>query len=120
MHDTTAVPCIHHKTFILPREELPAINKIVYFSDGAARTTRIFANLCNHNNDHFFDAEWHFFATLAMKKSLWWPGWNNKAPRIARDSLQVTTNNHILTSYQLYIWANQNIKGVKYFFASTS
>ena len=42
------------------------INKLIYFSDGAAsqyKNFKNFINLCHHEKDFDMKAEWHFFAT---------------------------------------------------------
>ena len=48
------------------KEKLPHIKHITYFSDGCAgqyKNCKNLLNLCHHQADFGFSAEWHFFAT---------------------------------------------------------
>ena len=120
-HDTTAVHAFISRLMPHLKEELPAISKIVYFSDGAAsqyKNYKNFANLCHHKNDHAYEAEWNFFATSHGKSPC--DGLGGTIKRlVARASLQAVTNNQILTPSQMFTWANQNIKGIKFFYVSS-
>ena len=52
------------------KENLHAITKVLYFSDGAAsqyKNFKIFVNLCYHEIDHMIQTQWHFFATTHGK-----------------------------------------------------
>ena len=65
-HDTKTVHAFTCKVISYIKENLHAITKVLYFSDGAAsqyKNFKNFVNLCYHEIDHSIQAQWHFFAT---------------------------------------------------------
>ena len=65
-HDTKTVQSFNCKVISYIKENLHAITKVLYFSDGAAsqyKNFKNFVNLCYHEIDHDIQAQWHFFAT---------------------------------------------------------
>ena len=53
------------------REKFPALNNIIYFSDGCTGQYKNFKNLinlCCHRKEFGIPAEWHFFATSHGKE----------------------------------------------------
>lgn len=74
------------------------------------------ANLCSHFDDGL-QAEWHFFLTSHGKSPC--DGLGGTVKRlVARASLQATVDNHILTPHDVYIWAQQHIDNIDFFFVS--
>ena len=97
------------------------INKILYFTDGAAsqyKNIKNLTNLCYHVSDFGIEAQWHFFATSHGKSPCDAIGGTVKR-LVARASLQATTTEQILTPTELFTWADTNIHGIKFFFIST-
>lgn len=48
------------------KENVPGLNKIIYFSDGASaqyKKKKNFLNICLHEEDFGVSAEWNFFVT---------------------------------------------------------
>ena len=69
-HDTKIVHAFTCKVISYIKENLHAITKVLYFSDGAAsqyKNFKNFVNLCYHEIDHGIQAQWHFFATSHEK-----------------------------------------------------
>ena len=69
-HDTKTVHAFTCKVISYIKENLHAITKVLYFSDGAAsqyKNFKNFVNLCYHEIDHGIQAQWHFFATSHRK-----------------------------------------------------
>ncbi len=102
------------------KSHIPVLQKIVYFSDGAAaqyKNCKNFKNLCLHKTDFEVDAEWNFFATSHGKSPC--DGIGGTVKRlVARASLQATLQDQILTPQQMYNWASKNIPGIHFFFAA--
>ena len=116
-HDTKTVHALTCKVISYIKENLHAITKVLYFSDGAAsqyKNFKNFVNLCYHEIDHGIQAQWHFFATTHGKSSCDGIGGTTKQ-FIARETLQATENYQILSSYQMFQWAKQNIVGIIFF-----
>jgi len=94
------------------------IDKIFYFSDGAPqrfKNKKAFANLCYHKADFAIDAEWHFFAIAHGKRPC--DGLAGSVKRLAtRASLQMNTQQHLLTPQDLYTWATENFTNVDFTF----
>lgn len=104
------------------KESLPHITKLIYFSDGAAsqyKNYKNFTNLCHHKSDHGLEAEWNFFATSHGKSHCDGIGGTVKH-LVARASLQATTNNHIITPFDMFQWASESIPGVTFLYVSSS
>lgn len=120
-HDTTAVHCFI--AAVLPRlkQEIPDLEKVIYFSDGAVsqyKNYKNFTNLCHHHEEFSLKAEWHFFATSHGKSPC--DGIGGTVKRlVARASLQATNCNQILTASNMFQWSHKNIKGVQFLFVSS-
>ena len=119
-HDTKFVHALTCKVISYIKENLHAITKVLYFSDGAAsqyKNFKNFVNLCYHEIDHGIQAQWHFFATSHGKSSCDGIGGTTKQ-FIARETLQATENYQILSPYQMFQWAKQNIAGIIFFYVA--
>ena len=83
------------------KENLHAITKVLYFSDGAASQYKNFKNFVNlyyHEIVHSIQVQWYFFATNHGKSP--YDGIGGTTKRIvARESLQATENHQILSPY---------------------
>ena len=92
--------------------------KIHYFSDGSCaqyKNYTNFANLIFHAQDLGITAEWNFFATSHGKNSC--DRVEGTVKHLAtRASLQRPLENQILTPYQLFEFARQDISGIKSFY----
>ena len=98
-HDTNTVHAFSTKALHLIKHDLPLINKVTYFSDGAAsqyKNFKNFINLCHHELDHGIKAEWHFFASSHGKSPCDGIGGTTKR-LVARASLQATETYQILS-----------------------
>lgn len=116
-HNTVAVSLYQKQLieFLKNRfENLP--KKVFYFSDGAAsqyKNRKNFINLCYHQTDFGFPAEWHFSATSHGKSAC--DGLGGTVKRLAaRTSLQRPYENQIMTPFQLFQWAAENIPNVTF------
>ena len=120
-HDVLAVHCFISKMASHVKSVLPAVQKLIYFSDGAAsqfKNFKNFMNLCCHKSDHGLEAEWNFFATSHGKSPC--DGIGGTVKRlVAKASLQQTTTNQILTPKEMFEWASKNISGINFFYVTT-
>ena len=119
-HDTLAVHAFIATVLPCIKQLIPSVNKLFYFSDGAAsqyKNFKNFLNLCHHENDHGLKAEWHFFATSHGKSPCDGVGGTVKR-LVARASLQATVEGHILTPFQMFNWATTHISGITFHFVS--
>lgn len=120
-HLASTVYCFIKRVIQYVKEQLPIIQMIHYFSDGASaqyKNCKNLINLCHHKTDYEIEAEWNFFATSHGKSPC--DGIGGTVKRLAaRASLQATDTGHIMTPLQLFQWANTNIKGIKFFYLST-
>jgi len=102
------------------KQILPDICKIIYFSDCAASQYKNYKNLTNlyhHRADFQLDAEWHFFATSHGKSPR--DGIGSTVNRLtARASLQATVDHQITTPHDMFLWAEKNIDGIKFFYVT--
>jgi len=116
-HDTTAVHAFISMLLSHIKQVLPGISKIIYFSDGAASQYKNYKNLTDlydHRADFQLDAEWHFFATSHGKSPC--DGIGGTVKRVtARASLQATVDHQITTPHDMFLWAEKNIDGIKFF-----
>ena len=65
-HNQSAVHCFLVVALSFVKSQLLFLQKVIYFSDGAAsqyKNYKAFINLCFHEQDHSLKAELHFFAT---------------------------------------------------------
>ena len=93
----------------------PTVEKIYYFTDGAASQYKNLINLVYHQDDFGIQAEWHLFATSHGKSACDGIGRTVKR-EAARTSLRATTTGHILTPQQLFEWCSIHITGIKFFY----
>ena len=93
-----------------------------YFSDGAAaqyKNSKNFINLCHHEIDFGIPAQWHFSATSHGKGAC--DGLGGKVKWLAaRASLQRPTDDQIMTPFQLYKWASENIPAMTFNYCTTT
>lgn len=89
------------------RSEFETIDKITFFSDGAAsqyKNKKNFYNVCLFEGEFGIKAEWHFFATSHGKSAC--DGIGGAFKRLARAaSLQRTLCERISTALELYEWS---------------
>ena len=121
-HDTVAVYLYQMKLITFLKNSLGCLpKKIFYFSDGAAsqyKNRKNFVNLCHHQADFGFPAEWHFSATSHGKGAC--DGLGGTVKRLAaRTSLQRPYENQIMTPFQLFQWASESIPSVTFNYCST-
>ena len=91
---------------------LPAVNKIYYFSDGCGGQYKNYKkklNLCHHQTDFQFTAEWVFFATSHGKSPCDGIGGTVKRTTV-RSSLQRPLNQQILTVDAMLQFCIENIR----------
>lgn len=113
-HDT-AVVHTYIKVFLqafLPTVE--KIEKVHYFSDGAAsqyKNKKNFLNLCFHSKDFEISAAWNFFATSHGKGPC--DGVGGTLKRLAaKASLQRPHGEQILSPHQLFLWAQKELRDI--------
>ena len=97
---------------------VPTVTKILYFSDGASsqyKNLKNFINLCHHEKDFCLQAEWHFFATSHGKNACNGVGGTTKR-EVTKRSLQMTTENQILSPEEMFHFCNRNLPGIKYIY----
>ena len=121
-HDTVAVYQFQKKLIAFLKTRFPyKITKMVYFSDGAAsqyKNRKNFINLCHHEVDFGVPAEWHFSATSHGKSAC--DGIGGTVKRLAaRASLQMPYENQIMTAFQLFQWATENITQIVFTFCTS-
>ena len=96
------------------------LDKVMYYSDGAAsqyKNYKNLTNLCHHYTDFKIPAEWHFFATSHGKSPC--DGIGGTVKRlVARASLQATKEVQILTPIDMYDWSSQHIPGIQFLYIS--
>ena len=112
-HDTIAVHLFQSKLISFLKQSLSfTIERIIYFSDGAASQYK------NHKADFSVSAEWHFSATSHGKGAC--DGLGGTVKRLAaKASLQRPFEEQIMTPIQLYEWASSNIPGIFFDYCST-
>ena len=100
---------------------LPQLQKIHYFSGRSCaqyKNSKNFANLIFHVQDIGITAEWNFFATSHGKNLCDGVGGTVKCCA-TRASLQRPLDNQILTPYQLFEFASQDISGITSFYVDS-
>ena len=120
-HDTVAANLFLKNFISFLKEKFSSLpHKIYYFSDGAAaqyQNRKNFINLCHHKADFGMPAERHFLATSHGKGAC--DGIGGTVKRLAaRASLQRPYDQQIITPYQLYEWAAENIKAAYFKYCS--
>ena len=117
-HDTKTVHAFTCKVISYIKENLHAITKVLYFSDGTAsqyKNFKNFLNLCYHKIDHGIQAQWYFFVT-SHRKSPCDGIRGTRKQLVARETLKATENYQILSPYQMFQLAMQNIVGIIFFY----
>ena len=122
-HDSAAVHLFNRKLINFLNQNFDTVEKIYYFTDGAAshyKNKSNFINLCSHEEDFGVKAEWHFFATSHGKGPC--DGVGGTIKRLAaRTSLQRTSaRNQILTPMDLFQWAQSNLKHVTFCYVTSN
>src|SRR5258705_11209492 len=116
-HNTVAVFSFQKRVMESLKTIVPNLEKIYYFSDGAAsqyKNSKNFSNLRQHDKDFGVAAEWHFFGTSHGKNAC--DGVGGTVKRLAtRASIQMTTGAPIPTAKDLFAWAEKNITGIQFF-----
>ena len=118
-HDSIAVH-EYQKIIISYLKSNFIMKKIFYLTDGASqhfKNKANFQNLLFHERDFGIPAEWHFHATAHGKGACDGIGANLKGGA-KRASLQMSSENHILTPEDLYNWALKTCKETKVFYSS--
>ena len=119
-HDVIAVHLFQKKLIEFLKGEGKRLQKMIYFSDGCAaqyKNCKNFLNLCLHLVDFGVPAEWHFFATSHGKSA--GDGAGGTLKRLAtKASLQHAYQDHILTAHELYQFAVNHIKGMRFCFVA--
>ena len=122
-HDTVSVYLYQKHLIAHLREALTfSLKQVFYFSDGAAaqyKNRKNFMNLCHHEVDFGIPAQWHFSATSHGKGAC--DGLGGTVKRLAaRASLQRPVDDQIMTPFQLYKWASENIPAVTFHYCTTT
>ena len=120
-HDQPAIHCFLTKLLPMVKIKLPTVNKVKYFSDGAAsqyKNYKCLINLIYHIVDHQINAEHHFFATSHGKSPCDGIGGTIKR-EAAKASLRAAITNQILTPQDLFTWVQKNIRGVNILYLSS-
>lgn len=119
-HDVFAVATFQKQLVKFIKSKLPAVHKIIYYSDGAGsqyKNRKNFLNVCLHEHDYGIPAEWHFFASYHGKGPCDGLGGTLKRGA-ARASLQRPYDNQILTPIDLYNWAQIGVPNISTVFVS--
>ena len=110
-HDTIAFHVFQKHLIALLKNHIGSLEKMYYFSDGAAshyKNKKNFMNVCHHKSDFQVAAEWHFFATSHGKGPC--DGIGGSLKRLAaRSSLQRPYEEQIMTPKDLFDWAEKNL-----------
>ena len=119
-HETVTVYAFQIAVLKYLRELIPMLQKVIYFSDGAAsqyKNYKNFTNLRFHKTDFELEAEWHFFATSHGKSPC--DGIGGTVKRLSRRaSLQRPVERQIMTTGDLFTWCSENIQNIKFFLVS--
>lgn len=113
-HTYEAVHQFKEELFKYLKEKFALINKIFFFSDGAAsqyKNKKNFFELCQHEKEYGFNTERHFFATSHGKGPCDGIGGIFKR-NATRASLQRKFEGHIRNAKELYDWAIGNENSV--------
>jgi len=117
-HSTSAVHIFLKKVYT--NFDFGPLTHVHYFSDGAASQYKNkfnFINILHHESDFGVPCSWHFFATSHGKSPC--DGIGGTVKRLtARASLQRPVKNQILNAQQMFDFAKDNIKGIKFVWVS--
>lgn len=108
-HNITSVKLFQDKLLQFLKQKFHKIDKISFFSDGAAsqyKNKKNFVNLCEMQIEHKIKVEWNFFATYHGKSPC--DGLGGTFKRLAsRASLQRPYRDQLLTVKDLFEWVKQ-------------
>lgn len=121
-HDAISVNLYSKKFLEELKKKHSDVQKIIYFTDGAAsqyKNKTNFMNLCFHFKDFGIKAEWHFFATSHGKSPC--DGVSGSVKRLAtRTSLQRPLDNQITTPLSLYEWAKITMTRITFIYVTNT
>lgn len=120
-HNTSTVHSFQQHLIKYIKENQSTIEKLIYFSDGAAsqyKNKKNFINMCYHKQDFGLYIEWHFFASSHGKNACDGVGGTTKR-EVMKASLQRTFTNQILTPEEMYSFCLQKIKGITYVYVKS-
>lgn len=113
-HNTITVYMCQTLLIARLKAKFHTVNKIYYFTDGAAsqyKNRKNFLNLFYHKKDFNVEAEGHFFATSHGKGPA--DGLSGSVKRLARnESLRRPYIDQIITAKQLYDWAIKTFENI--------
>lgn len=120
IHDAIAVHAHIRTVMAYVKNKFPHVHSTKYFCDRApsqCKNCKNLTNLCMHYHNFQIHAEWNIFETSHGKNVC--DGIGATIRRMAsRASLQHPTEGHIVTSLQLFTWAQKNISGIHSFYVS--
>ena len=121
-HDTAFVYYLQSILCNYLQVTYPQLIKVEYFSDGCAAQYKNYKNLLNlsyHKSDFGLDAAWSFFATSHGKSPCNGIGGVVKR-KLANESLSRLHSNQILNAEDAFLYCNENILGIKFFYAEAN
>lgn len=108
-HDIVAVYLFQKRQLEFMQQKFDAIEKTIFFSDGAGgqyKNRKNLFNISEYKEKYGIDVEWHCFATSHGKSPC--DGIGGTFKRNARRESLRRTDNHILNSQDLFTWASNN------------
>lgn len=118
-HDTAFVYYLQSSLSKHLKDTYPHLLEVEYFSDGCAaqyKNYKNFLNLTYHYSDFGLHASWSFFATSHGKSPCDGIGGVVKR-KLANESLSRPRNNQILKAKDAFLYCQENITGVNFFYA---
>ena len=123
-HETNTVYAFQKEVLIkFIKQNLSRVTKVIYFTDGSGaqyKNFKNFQNMCLHEEDFGLCCEWNFFATSHGKGPC--DGIGGVVKRHAtRFSKQLVKSgqDRLLTPYQLYEYAKENLEKVQVSYVSS-
>ena len=119
-HSTAMVYAFQKELIPLLQQRHPALQRIIYFSDGCAaqyKNCYNFINLSFHEEDFGITAEWNFFATSHGKNACDGIGGTLKRC-VSQASLQRVYNNQITTAIDFFNYCKENISSIHCLFTN--
>ena len=119
-HSTAMVYAFQKDLIPLLQQRHPALQRIVYFSDGCAaqyKNRYNFINLSFHEEDFGVTAEWNFFATSHGKNACDGIGGTLKRC-VSQASLQRVYSNQITTAIDFFNYCRENIASIHCLFTN--
>jgi hypothetical protein len=115
-HCCLSVPDNVYTKYLL--QKLFNIKKIFYFTDGAPsqyKNRNNFANICHHFMDFGIEVDWNLFASLHGKNAC--DGLAGTIKRLAAKA-QCISSAIIDSAHKLFVWAQRNIPGIVFEYAT--